>query len=100
MQAATEACRIPASQEAAAPAASSLEETTMTAVKFAIRQAHGMNIDRYQRLLKTHLSDVERRYIASRLLDEQAAMQAADRSATALSSGEIAPGNRSLPGSV
>ena len=72
----------------------------MTAAKFAIRQAHGRNIDRYQRLLKTHLSDVERRYIASRLLDEQAAMQAVDRFAEALTSGEIAPGSRSIPGSV
>ena len=51
----------------------------MTAIKFAIRQAHGKNIDRYQRLLKTHLTDVERQYIECRLLQEQAAIQAVDQ---------------------
>ncbi len=55
----------------------------MMATQFAIRQAHGKNIDRYQRLLKTRLSDVERHYIASRLLEEQAAMRAVDRRAEA-----------------
>jgi uncharacterized Zn finger protein len=59
------------------------EGRTMTTTRFAIRQAHGKNIDLYQRLLKTRLSYVERHYIASRLLDEQAAMQAADRRAKA-----------------
>jgi hypothetical protein len=55
----------------------------MTATQFGIRQAHGKNIDLYQRLLKTRLSDVERHYIASRLLEEQAAMQAVDPRAKA-----------------
>jgi hypothetical protein len=59
------------------------EGRTMTATQFAIRQAHGKNVDRYRRLLKTRLSDIERHYIVSRLLEEQAAMQAVDRLAGA-----------------
>lgn len=30
----------------------------MTTIKFALHQVHSKNIDRYQRLLKTHLTDV------------------------------------------
>ena len=52
----------------------------MTAIRFTIRQAHGRNIDRYQRLLRTHLTDLERQYIESRLLEERAAMQTVDQS--------------------
>ena len=52
----------------------------MTAIKFAIRQAHVKNIERYRRLLKTYLTDLERQYIECRLLEEQAAMRAVDPS--------------------
>jgi hypothetical protein len=41
---------------------------------------HGKNIDRYQRLLKTHLTDLKRHYIECRLSEEQAAMQPVERS--------------------
>ncbi|MET4724471.1 hypothetical protein ABIF63_008577 [Bradyrhizobium japonicum] len=47
----------------------------MSAV-FVLSRAHGKNIDRYHRLLKTPLSDVERSYIEWRLSQEQAALEA------------------------
>lgn len=50
----------------------------MATVKFALVQAHSNNIDRYHRLLKTRLTDVERHYIELRLSEEQAALQAID----------------------
>jgi hypothetical protein len=52
----------------------------MTAIKFAIRAAHSKNIERYQRLLKTRLTDFERQYIEGRLLEACTAMQAMDQS--------------------
>ncbi|UPJ67685.1 hypothetical protein [Bradyrhizobium sp. 191] len=51
----------------------------MSAVSFALSRAHGRNIERYHRLLKTHLTDVERNYIECRLSQEQAALAAIDR---------------------
>ncbi|QOZ11203.1 hypothetical protein [Bradyrhizobium sp. CCBAU 51765] len=51
----------------------------MPAVSFALSRAHSMNIERYHRLLKTHLTDVERDYIEWRLSQEQAALAAIDR---------------------
>lgn len=42
----------------------------------ALVQAHERNIERYHRLLSTRLSDVERNYIESRILQERAALQA------------------------
>jgi hypothetical protein len=51
----------------------------MPAVGFALSRAHSMNIERYHRLLKTHLTDVERDYIEWRLSQEQAALAAVDR---------------------
>lgn len=51
----------------------------MPAVSFALSRAHSMNIERYHRLLKTHLTDVERNYIEWRLSQEQAALAAVDR---------------------
>jgi len=51
----------------------------MPAVSFALSRAHSMNIKRYHRLLKTHLTDVERDYIEWRLSQEQAALAAIDR---------------------
>lgn len=54
------------------------KEFSMTAVKSAICQAYSKNIDRYQRLLQTYLTDVERQYIERRLLEEQAAIQTID----------------------
>jgi hypothetical protein len=38
-------------------------------------RAHRSNIHRYQRLLKTKLSELERRYIERRLTEERSALQ-------------------------
>src|SRR4029078_7837194 len=38
-------------------------------------RAHQKNIDRYRRLLATHLSDLERSYIERRLSEEQACLK-------------------------
>ncbi|MEY9180547.1 hypothetical protein [Bradyrhizobium sp. USDA 313] len=47
----------------------------MAAFKLALIQAHSKNVDRYERLLRTRLTDVERRYIESRLSEEKAALE-------------------------
>jgi hypothetical protein len=49
-------------------------EDPMTAS--ALAKAHDQNITRYYRLLQTRLSEVERNYIESRILEERAALQA------------------------
>jgi len=41
----------------------------------ASEYAHRKNIERYQRLLKTYLTDVERRFVEQRLAEERAALQ-------------------------
>lgn len=51
----------------------------MSAASFALSRAHSRNIERYHRLLKAHLTDVERNYIEWRLSHEQAALAAIDR---------------------
>lgn len=38
-------------------------------------EAHRNNIRRYNRLLRTHLTDVERSYVQSRLSEEKSALQ-------------------------
>ena len=48
----------------------------MTMLGSAFARAHEKNIDRYHRLLKTRLSEVERNDIESRILTERAALQA------------------------
>ena len=37
--------------------------------------AHHANIKRYRRLLRTHLTDVERQFLERRLAEEQAALR-------------------------
>ena len=44
----------------------------MTERDLAHLRAHQRNIDRYVRLLRTHLSDHERHYIKKRLAEERA----------------------------
>ncbi len=44
-------------------------------VKIALIQAHRNNIERYHRLLQTHLSEIERRFIERRISEEQSALQ-------------------------
>ncbi len=51
----------------------------MPAASFALSRAHSRNIERYHRLLKTRLTDVERNYIEWRLSHEQAALAAVER---------------------
>lgn len=46
----------------------------MTDEKMVRLRAHGNNIARYRRLLQTKLTDVERRYIESRLAEEEKAL--------------------------
>jgi hypothetical protein len=41
-------------------------------------QAHRNNINRYQRLLKTHLSDLERNFLELRLWEEHTALRHLD----------------------
>jgi|EndMetStandDraft_9_1072997.scaffolds.fasta_scaffold1026689_2 uncharacterized membrane-anchored protein len=48
----------------------------MSTLGSAFAKAHEKNIDRYHRLLKTRLSEVERNYIESRILTERAALEA------------------------
>lgn len=41
----------------------------------ALRSAHRANIDRYHRLLQTHLTDHEREVVERRMAEEQEALQ-------------------------
>ena len=47
----------------------------MTDEKLARLRAHDSNISRYRRLLKTNLSDVERRFLERRLSEESSAVE-------------------------
>ena len=47
----------------------------MTDEKLARLRAHDSNINRYRRLLKTNLSDIERRYLERRLSKERSAVE-------------------------
>jgi hypothetical protein len=51
----------------------------MTEETIARLRAHRNNIDRYRRLLKTQLSEVERQYLERRLSEEQSAMEIGSR---------------------
>ena len=41
----------------------------------ALRSAHRANIDRYRRLLQTHLTDDERQFVERRIAEEQQDLQ-------------------------
>ncbi|MCA6118777.1 hypothetical protein J6524_28435 [Bradyrhizobium sp. WSM 1738] len=43
--------------------------------KLARLRTHRNNIDRYRRLLKTRLTELERQYIETRLSEEQSALE-------------------------
>lgn len=47
----------------------------MTDEKLARLRAHESNINRYNRLLKTNLSDIERRFLEQRLGEEMSAIE-------------------------
>lgn len=47
----------------------------MIDLKVASLRAHGNNISRYRRLLKTNLSDLERQFIERRLNEEKMAAE-------------------------
>jgi hypothetical protein len=49
--------------------------TTMMDEKLALLRAHRNNIRRYNRLLKTNLTELERQFIEKRLSEERAAME-------------------------
>jgi hypothetical protein len=51
----------------------------MGIVKFELRHSHRNNIARYERLLKTYLTDIERNYVEMRISEEQAALRLADQ---------------------
>jgi hypothetical protein len=51
----------------------------MAVVKFALFQAHRNKIHRYERLLRTHLTDTERTFIEARLSEERAALRPIDQ---------------------
>jgi hypothetical protein len=48
---------------------------TVTDEEIARLRAHDSNINRYRRLLKTNLSDLERRYLEQRLSEERSAVE-------------------------
>ena len=50
-------------------------ETTLMDEQVARLRAHGNNISRYRRLLKTNLSDLERRFLERRLSEERSAVE-------------------------
>jgi hypothetical protein len=47
----------------------------MIDLKVASLRAHGNNISRYRRLLRTNLSDLERQFIERRLNEEKVAIE-------------------------
>jgi hypothetical protein len=47
----------------------------MTDEELARLRAHDSNISRYRRLLKTNLSDLERRFLEQRLSEERSAVE-------------------------
>jgi hypothetical protein len=51
----------------------------MAIVEYALIQAHRNNINRYERLLQTFLTEIERHYIEMRLSEQQAALRLVDR---------------------
>jgi hypothetical protein len=50
--------------------------------KDVLIMAHRNNIRRYHRLLQTHLTDIERSFIQTRLSEEQSALQSIDGQST------------------
>jgi hypothetical protein len=48
---------------------------TMIDDKLALLRTHRNNISRYRRLLKTNLTDLERRFIERRVSEERSAME-------------------------
>jgi hypothetical protein len=51
----------------------------MAFVEFELCQNHRNNISRYERLLKTYLTDIERNFIELRLWEERAALRYMDQ---------------------
>ncbi len=51
----------------------------MAFVEFESCQTHRNNISRYERLLKTYLTDIERNFIELRLWEEQVALRHMDQ---------------------
>jgi hypothetical protein len=51
----------------------------MAVLETALCQACRNNISRYERLLKTHLTDLERNFVELRLWEERSALRVLDR---------------------
>ena len=51
----------------------------MAFVEFELSQTRRNNISRYERLLKTYLTDIERNFIELRLWEEQVALRHIDQ---------------------
>jgi hypothetical protein len=54
----------------------------MAFVEFDRCQTHRNNISRYERLLKTYLTDIERNFIELRLWEERVALRHIDQKAS------------------
>jgi hypothetical protein len=62
----------------------------MTDETIARLRAHDSNISRYRRLLKTNLSDLERRYLEQRLSEERSAIASLTQPASSPPAGAAA----------
>lgn len=63
----------------------------MTDEKVARLRAHDSNISRYRRLLKTNLSDLERRFLEQRLSEEKSAVESLGHPASIPETGHSRP---------
>ena len=69
--------------------------TKMASVEYRC-QIHQNNINRYERLLKTYLTDIERNFIELRLWEEQVALRQ-DQSKGIVESPRLTPGTSGTP---
>jgi len=69
----------------------------MAIVEYALCQAHRNNIKRYERLLKTHLTDIERNFIEIRLSEERDALHLVDQGRTSRHDAPQASGHLAAP---
>ncbi|MGY4496078.1 hypothetical protein ACVWYH_000005 [Bradyrhizobium sp. GM24.11] len=63
----------------------------MTDEEVARLRAHDSNISRYRRLLKTNLSDLERRFLEQRLSEETSAVESLGHPASMPETGQSRP---------
>ncbi len=68
--------------------------------KFALLRTHRNNINRYRRMLRTELTELERRYIEKRLSEERSAMEAVAASTFPINLGIPSPAGIRSPETV